>query len=56
MLLGERLVLTTLVFDLNIQHPYKPLAAAVARFNSSLDLGVHNPQLAQVAWNFLNDG
>lgn len=54
-LLGERLVLTTLGFDLNIHHPYKPLATAVSKFPTDR-LGVSNPQLAQVAWNFLNDG
>ncbi|KAI4306344.1 hypothetical protein L6164_029631 [Bauhinia variegata] len=49
-LLGERVVLATLAFDLNIQHPYKPLVDAMKRFN------VANKALAQVAWNFVNDG
>ncbi|CAM6101077.1 unnamed protein product [Calypogeia fissa] len=49
-LVGERLVLTTLGFDLNIAHPYKPLVAAIKRFK------VAQNALAQVAWNFVNDG
>ncbi|KAJ7546085.1 hypothetical protein O6H91_08G024200 [Diphasiastrum complanatum] len=50
MLLGEQLVLTTLEFDLNIHHPYKPLVTAIKRFK------VAQNALAQVAWNFVNDG
>ncbi|CAM6101310.1 unnamed protein product [Calypogeia fissa] len=49
-LVGERLVLTTLGFDLNIAHPYKPLVAAIKK------LKVAQNALAQVAWNFVNDG
>lgn len=49
-LAGERLVLTTLGFDLNIHHPYKPLVAAIKKFK------VAQNTLAQVAWNFVNDG
>ncbi|KAL5726211.1 Cyclin-T1-3 [Ranunculus cassubicifolius] len=49
-LYGERLVLTTLGFDLNILHPYKPLVEAIKRFQ------VAQNSLAQVAWNFVNDG
>lgn len=49
-LLGERLVLTTLGFDLNIHHPYKPLVTAIKKFNVAANT------LAQVAWNFVNDG
>ncbi|KAL3684064.1 hypothetical protein R1sor_002086 [Riccia sorocarpa] len=49
-LVGERLVLTTLGFDLNIHHPYKPLVAAIKKFK------VAQNALAQVAWNFVNDG
>lgn len=47
-LVGETLLLATIGFDLNIQHPYKPLIAAVKR------LGLPN-NVARVAWNFLND-
>ena len=32
-LLGERVVLATLAFDLNVQHPYKPLVEAIKKFN-----------------------
>ncbi|KAF7842492.1 cyclin-T1-3-like isoform X1 [Senna tora] len=49
-LLCERAVLTTLGFDLNVQHPYKPLVEAIKKFN------VEKNNLAQVAWNFVNDG
>ncbi|XP_043714286.1 cyclin-T1-4-like isoform X2 [Telopea speciosissima] len=47
--IGERLLLTTVAFDLNIQHPYKPLVAAIKRLKIS-----HN-ELVKVAWNFVND-
>lgn len=49
-LLGERVVLTTLGFDLNVQHPYKPLVDSIKKFK------VAQNALAQVAWNFVNDG
>jgi cyclin T len=32
MVLGKRLVLITLEFDINIQHPYKPLVVAIRKF------------------------
>ncbi|CAL9117717.1 unnamed protein product [Musa textilis] len=50
-LLGERVVLATLGFDLSVLHPYKPLVEAIKKFKVS----THN-SLAQVAWNFVNDG
>lgn len=46
---GERVVLATLAFDLIVHHPYKPLVA-IKKFN------VAKNALAQVAWNFVNDG
>ena len=49
-LLGERVVLATLGFDLNMTHPYKPLVEAIKKFK------VAQNALAQVAWNFVNDG
>ncbi|KAG8093264.1 hypothetical protein GUJ93_ZPchr0012g21198 [Zizania palustris] len=49
-LLGERVVLATLGFDLNVNHPYKPLVEAIRKFK------VAQNALAQVAWNFVNDG
>ena len=49
-LLEEYHVLSTLEFDLNIQHPYKPLIAATKK------LKVAQNALTQVAWNFVNDG
>ncbi|KAJ1265370.1 hypothetical protein BS78_08G071700 [Paspalum vaginatum] len=50
-LLGERIVLVTLGFDLNIHHAYKPLVEAIRRFNVG-----GKSSLPQVAWNFVNDG
>jgi len=32
MLLGKRLMLTTLDFDLNIHHPYKPFIPTIKKF------------------------
>ncbi|CAB4290712.1 unnamed protein product [Prunus armeniaca] len=49
-LLGERVVLATLAFDLNVNHPYKLLVEAIKKFK------VAHSALAQVAWNFVNDG
>ncbi|KAI9122709.1 hypothetical protein K1719_006549 [Acacia pycnantha] len=49
-LLNEKSVLATVGFDLNVQHPYKPLVEAIKKFN------VAKSALAQVAWNFVNDG
>ncbi|KAK9113065.1 hypothetical protein Scep_020584 [Stephania cephalantha] len=48
-LTGERLLLTTVAFDLNIQHPYKPLVGALKR------LKISDNHLVKVAWNFVND-
>ncbi|KAF6166661.1 hypothetical protein GIB67_005523 [Kingdonia uniflora] len=49
-LTGERVVLATLGFDFNVNHPYKPLVEAIKKFK------VATNSLAQVAWNFVNDG
>ncbi|VAI03663.1 unnamed protein product [Triticum turgidum subsp. durum] len=49
-LIGERAVLITLGFDMNVHHPYKPLVEAIKKFK------VAQNALAQVAWNFVNDG
>lgn len=46
---GERFLLATLAFDLNIEHPYKPLVAALKR------LEISDKELSKVAWNFVND-
>ncbi|XP_068645885.1 cyclin-T1-3-like [Aristolochia californica] len=48
--LGERLVRATLGIDLKVHHPYKPLLEALKKFK------VAQNALAQVAWNFVNDG
>jgi cyclin T len=50
MLLRKELVFNTLDFDINIQHPYKPLVVAIRKFQ------VATNTFAQVAWNFVNDG
>ncbi|KAK4485773.1 hypothetical protein RD792_008419 [Penstemon davidsonii] len=49
-LLGERVLLGTLGYDFNVHHPYKPLVEAIKKFK------VAQNALAQVAWNFVNDG
>ncbi|XP_059460218.1 cyclin-T1-3 [Corylus avellana] len=46
-LVGERLLMSTIAFDFDIQLPYKPLAAALKKLELS--------DLAKVAWNFVND-
>ncbi|CAA6673061.1 unnamed protein product [Spirodela intermedia] len=46
---GERLVMATLGFDFEIQHPYKPLVAAIKK------LGITQNDMVKVAWNFVND-
>ncbi|GLT57993.1 hypothetical protein SLA2020_309210 [Shorea laevis] len=45
---GERLLLATIAYDLNIELPYNPLVAALKR------LKIH-PDLPKIAWNFIND-
>eukprot|EP00982_Pelagococcus_subviridis_P016302 31471-Pelagococcus_subviridis.AAC.4 len=53
---AERIILHTLGFEFNVEHPYRHLLNAVKRVtraqtvNESLSRG-----LAQVAWNFAND-
>ncbi|XP_022144252.1 cyclin-T1-3-like isoform X2 [Momordica charantia] len=47
-LIGERLLLSTLAFDVDIQLPYKPLVTALKRLGLDADLW-------KVAWNFVND-
>lgn len=47
-LVAERIVLQTLGFDLSIEHPYKILLGVVKKIQGNRDL-------AQVAWNFVND-
>ncbi|KAI3821011.1 hypothetical protein L1987_08567 [Smallanthus sonchifolius] len=48
-LVGERLLLHVLAFDLNIEHPYKSLVAALKRMD------ITHKDLVKVAWNFVND-
>lgn len=48
-LIGERLLLITIAFDLNIEHPYKSLVAALKR------LAITDKELVKIAWNFVND-
>ncbi|XP_020523965.1 cyclin-T1-3 isoform X1 [Amborella trichopoda] len=50
-LLGERVVLSTLGFDLIVHHPYKPLIKAIKNFKVE-----KKKALLQAAWNFVNDG
>lgn len=46
-LVGERLLLSTISFDLDIHLPYQPLVAGLKKLDAS--------NLAKVAWNFVND-
>lgn len=46
-LTGERLLLSTIAYDFDIQLPYKPLVAALKKLELS--------DFAKVAWNFVND-
>ncbi|GFQ03627.1 cyclin-t1-4 [Phtheirospermum japonicum] len=48
-ILGEKLILCTVAFDLNIEHPYKPLVAALKK------LEISDKEVVRVAWNFVND-
>lgn len=41
--------MATLGFDFEIQHPYKPLVAAIKK------LGITQNDMVKVAWNFVND-
>ncbi|KAM6579921.1 hypothetical protein CsatA_003695 [Cannabis sativa] len=47
-LIGERILLSTIAFDFNIELPYEPLIKALKRLNMYSDL-------AKMAWNFVND-
>jgi len=47
-LICERVLLQTLAFDLSVEHAYRPLLAYVKSIKGTRDL-------AQVAWNFIND-
>lgn len=47
---AEQLLLTTLDFELTVQHPYKPLMAV---FNKN---GLTQSALFHVAWNLVNEG
>jgi len=48
LLASERIVLQTIAFDLTVEHPYKYLLTYVKSIKGT-------PNLAQVAWNFVND-
>ncbi|XP_052202498.1 cyclin-T1-2-like isoform X2 [Diospyros lotus] len=48
-LTGERVFLSTIAFDLNVQLPYQPLVAVLKR------LDISNKELARVAWSLVND-
>ncbi|XP_006648287.2 cyclin-T1-1-like [Oryza brachyantha] len=48
-LVGETLLLSTIRFDFNIQHPYEPLKLALKK------LGIFRMELKQVAVNLIND-
>ncbi|KAJ8493607.1 hypothetical protein OPV22_015328 [Ensete ventricosum] len=48
-LIGERLLLSTIRFDFTVLHPYKPLLDALKK------LGITQKEVRQVAWNYVND-
>uniref|UniRef100_A0A0E0N9D9 Cyclin-like domain-containing protein n=1 Tax=Oryza rufipogon TaxID=4529 RepID=A0A0E0N9D9_ORYRU len=48
-LVGETLLLSTIRFDFNIQHPYEPLKLALKK------LGIFQMEVKQVAVNLIND-
>ncbi|XP_024625498.2 cyclin-T1-3 [Medicago truncatula] len=50
-LLGERVLLATLDFYLNVQLPYEPLAEGIIKLNLA-----KNYALVQAAWSFVDDG
>ena len=57
----EQTLLTTLNFDLKIEHPYKYLLHYIKKIesfkkteNEEMDSKLRN-DLAQVSWNFVND-
>ncbi|WOL01229.1 hypothetical protein Cni_G09943 [Canna indica] len=47
-LIGDRLLLSTIRFDFNVQHPYKPLVAALKKLGITKEVG-------RAAWNYVND-
>jgi len=47
-LVCERILLQALAFDLSVEHAYRPLLAYVKSIKGTRDL-------AQIAWNFIND-
>uniref|UniRef100_A0A0A9E7T0 Cyclin-like domain-containing protein n=1 Tax=Arundo donax TaxID=35708 RepID=A0A0A9E7T0_ARUDO len=48
-LVGETLLLSTIRFDFNIQHPYEPLKIALK------NLGISQKEVRQIAINLIND-
>lgn len=47
---AEQMLLTTLDFELTVQHPYNPLMAVLTKN------GLHQSPLFHVAWKIVNDG
>lgn len=48
-LIGERVLLSTIRFDFNVLHPYKPLHEALKK------LGITQREVRRTAWNLVND-
>lgn len=46
---GERFLLATLAFNMNIEHPYKPLVGALKK------LEISDKEFTKIAWNYVND-
>ncbi|GAA0176569.1 kinase activator [Lithospermum erythrorhizon] len=49
LLVGERLLLAAVAFDLNVEQPYKSLVVALKK------LDIPHKEIVKVAWNFVND-
>ncbi|XP_058077654.1 cyclin-T1-3-like isoform X2 [Magnolia sinica] len=47
---AEQMILTTLNFELNVQHPYIPLTSVLSK------LGLSQSALVNLAWNLVNEG
>ncbi|MQL83051.1 hypothetical protein Taro_015520 [Colocasia esculenta] len=47
---AEQMILTTLNFELNVHHPYTPLASVLDK------LGLSQTVLVSLAWNLINEG
>jgi len=53
---AERLILHTVGFDFNVEHPYKHILNIARELGQREEqLEIHHRRATQVAWNFAND-